>query len=126
RAVLQILSGMDGGWPAANREAEKVSLTEAWSASWWIVVIGLMTLGAAWQMAPQYLLYIALVAVPRVMAPVIISFTSQSKAKPSRSGLFQTVEESAPTQVMRNQQVILSQWRGASSDVTLEIPVTAT
>src|SRR5690606_21020313 len=110
RAVIQIVSGMDGGWPAANREAEKVSLSEAWAASWWIVVIGLVTLGAAWQLAPDYLLYILLIAGPQVLAPFIISFTSQG-SRYARGGLFQTAEEASPTPVMLSQQTILARWR---------------
>jgi len=120
RAVLQILSGMDGGWPAANREAEKVSLSEAWAASWWIVVVGLVTLGAAWQLAPDYLLYILLIAGPQVIAPFIISFTSHS-SRSARRGLFQTAEEAFPTPVMQTQQAILGRWR-KTPDVTGDAP----
>lgn len=120
RAVLQILSGMDGGWPTANREAEKVDLSEAWAASWWIMVAGLMTLSAAWQLAPDYLLFILLIAGPQIFAPLIISFTSHS-SRSARGGLFQTAEEAFPTPVMQFQQAILGHWRKKPEIVLPEI-----
>src|SRR5690606_2905382 len=105
------------------REAEKVSLSEAWAASWWIVVVGLVTLGAAWQLAPDYMLYIMLIAGPQVLAPFIISFTSYG-SRYARSGLFQTAEEASPTPVMLSQQAILSRWR-MEPEPSLEAPVEA-
>jgi len=121
RAVLQILSGIDGGWPAANREADKVTLAESWAASWWISVVGLVTLGAAWQLAPDYIFYILLIAGPQILAPFIISFTSHSSHS-ARSGLFQTAEEAAPTPVMKAQQAILARWRKEPEIVLEPLP----
>lgn len=110
RAVLQVLSGIDGGWPAANREAGRVSLSEAWAASWWISVIGCITLGTAWQLAHDYIIYILLVAGPQILAPFLISLTSGG-GRYARRGLFQTAEEANPTPVMTAQQAILARWR---------------
>ncbi|WEX10092.1 glucans biosynthesis glucosyltransferase MdoH [Chelativorans sp. AA-79] len=113
RAVIEILAGADAGWPAANREAGRVSLTEAWAASWWIVVVGLITIGTAYRLAPEYLPFVLLVAAPQVMAPLIISVTSCASGALLRSplGLFGTIDEISPSPVMREQQSVLSRWR---------------
>ncbi|MFC6488201.1 glucans biosynthesis glucosyltransferase MdoH [Nitratireductor sp. GCM10026969] len=112
RAVLQILAGADAGWPAANREAGRVRLGEAWAASWWIVAIGSLTIGAAYRLAPGFLPYIMLVAGPQLFAPVLISATSLASHWLYRHlGLFATTEELAPSRVMRQQEDILSRWR---------------
>lgn len=118
RAVIEILAGADGGWPAANREAGRVSLGEAWAASWWIVVVGLITIGAAYRLAPEYLLFVLLVAGPQVAAPLVISGTSYVSSALGRSalGLFATPEEMAPTPVMREQQNVLARWRAEKAD----------
>lgn len=112
RAVLEVLAGADSGWPAANRDAGRVNLAETWSASWWIVVAGLVTIGAAYQLAPDYLPWVLLVAAPQIAAPLLISITSRpSNALKQRLGLFCTVEEAAPSPVMQIQQAVLANWR---------------
>src|SRR5690606_33778824 len=111
RAVLEVLAGLDSGWPAANREAGRVGLAEAWAASWWIVVIGLVTVGAAYRLAPDFLPWVMLVAAPQVFAPLVISVTSQASNILRRAGLFLSAEEFAPAPVMRLQQSILARWR---------------
>ena len=35
RAVFQVLFGLDGGWPATQRNHTYVPLAQAWAASWW-------------------------------------------------------------------------------------------
>jgi len=113
RAVLEILAGADAGWPAANREAGRVSLSEAWAASWWVMVVGLITIGAAYRLAPDYLIFVLLVAGPQVVAPFVISSTSYASQALRRApvSLFVTPEELTPSQVMREQQNVLVRWR---------------
>ncbi|WP_309086241.1 glucans biosynthesis glucosyltransferase MdoH [Chelativorans sp.] len=119
RAVIEILSGADAGWPAANREAGRVSVAEAWAASWWIVVVGLVTIGAAYRLAPEYLPFVLLVAAPQVLAPLVISSTSYASMRLGRSslGLFVTGEELSPTPVMREQQAVLARWRADTVEI---------
>ena len=117
RAVLEVLAGADGGWPAANREAGRVGLSESWAASWWIVVAGLVTIGAAYRLAPEYLPWIMLVAGPQVLAPLVISGTSLASHALYRAGLFATPEELSPAPVMMSQRAVLERWR---SDVPVE------
>lgn len=114
RSVVEVISGADGGWPAANREANRVSLSEAWSASWWIVVSGSITIGAAYRLAPDYLPWVMLVAGPQLVAPLLISWTSFSGAALGRCfGLFATAEErSVPAAVML-QEDLLKRWRSS-------------
>ena len=123
RAVIEILAGADAGWPAANREAGRVSLGEAWAASWWIVVAGLVTIGAAYRLAPEYLVFVLLVAAPQVAAPLVISGTSYASRALLRSplGLFATPEEVTPTSVMREQQSVLARWRADTVEPPLPI-----
>lgn len=126
RAVGEVLAGVDAGWPAANREAERVSIAEAWAASWWIVVIGLMTIGAAYNLAPDYLPWIMLVAAPQVAAPLIISATSfASTGLKNRAGLFVSEEELFPSPVMLAQQQLLARWRSNTPDMPSEAPYPA-
>lgn len=115
RSVLQVLAGADAGWPAANREAERVSLREAFAASWWIVVVGALTAAAAYKLAPAYLPFVMLVAGPQIAAPLLISGTSLAADGLHRwLGLFSTPQERSPTAIMRLQQAILVRWRHQS------------
>ncbi|EKF18089.1 glucans biosynthesis glucosyltransferase MdoH [Nitratireductor pacificus] len=113
RAVLEVFSGMDGGWPATNREAGSVSLSEAWAASWWISATGLVTLGFAFQFAPEYVSWLLLVAAPQVFAPLLIHVSSWTASAGSRqAGLFQTGADSQPAPVVVRQEAVLARWRG--------------
>ena len=47
RAVVQVLSGQDGGWPANQRGEGRLSLLDACRASGWIALCGLAALLAA-------------------------------------------------------------------------------
>jgi membrane glycosyltransferase len=121
RSVIEILAGADGGWPAANREAGRVSLSEAWAASWWVVVAGLVTIGAAYRLAPEYLPWVMLVTGPQVMAPFVISGTSYASSALKRIGLFATEEELWPASVMQMQQSLLAHWRADPRNAAVEM-----
>ncbi len=126
RAVCQVMTGADAGWPAANREAGRVTLSEAWAASWWIVVVGLVTVGAAYRFAPDYLFWVMLVAGPQIAAPLLISASSLTGSKFGQLKLFATPEELTPTPVMQAQQAILTRWRSGAEmqpvHTVLEVP----
>ncbi|KFB08939.1 glucans biosynthesis glucosyltransferase MdoH [Nitratireductor basaltis] len=123
RAVLQVLSGADGGWPSADREAGRVSLQEAWTGSWWIVVIGLMTIGATYRLAPDYLIWVLLVAGPQVFAPLLIAATSHAPAGwMNRIGLFEPSRERVQAGVIHDQEQVLSRWRNMSDVASTKAP----
>lgn len=112
RSVLQVLAGADGGWPSADREAGRVSLQEAWTGSWWIVVIGLTTIGATYRLAPDYLVWVLLVAGPQVFAPMLIAATSHAPARwMNRLGLFLPSLERRQAAVIAMQEQLLARWR---------------
>ncbi len=114
RSVIEVLAGVDAGWPAADRDAGRVSLGEAWAASWWIVVVGLMTIGAAYSFAPDYLFWVMLVAGPQVLAPLLITTTSlASHALRTQLGLFVTAEEMTSSPVIQLQREVLARWHAA-------------
>ena len=123
RAVIEVFLGMDGGWPATDREAGSVSLSEAWSASWWISATGLVTLGLAFQFAPEYVGWLLLVAGPQVFAPLLIHVSSRSALDAAEAGLFQTADDRDPSPVVLRQEVILSRWRGAAQTAPASQPV---
>ncbi|MCR4265896.1 glucans biosynthesis glucosyltransferase MdoH [Nitratireductor sp. ZSWI3] len=117
RAVLEVFSGMDGGWPETDREAGAVSLSEAWAAGWWISATGLVTLGLAFQFAPEYVSWLLLVAGPQVFAPLLIHVTSWNASGRLRdAGIFLTGIDSHPSPVVRGQEAVLARWRGAPAE----------
>lgn len=106
RSVLQVLRGADGGWPAQSRGDGTLSLGDAWAASHWIVTSGVVVLGAAQWFAPELVLWLLPVALPMVLAPVLIAWSSL----PSRTGLFLTPTEMTPAPVMERQEQVMTRW----------------
>lgn len=109
RSVAQILLGLDGGWPATERDAQVVPLKTAFEASWWIVLCGIATLTFMAIEAPNYVLWMLPVSLPAILAPVLISLTSYTVGK----GLFQTGSELAPTSIIGENAQILASWDDA-------------
>lgn len=107
RSVMQVVRGADGGWPAQTRGDGTLGFGDAWAASHWIVTTGVVVLGAAQWFAPALVLWLLPVALPMVLAPVLIAWSS----RPSRSGLFLTPTESAPAAVMGLQAAVLDRWQ---------------
>ncbi len=108
RSVLQVFMGLDGGWPASNREAGSVSLREAWDASWWISVTGFVVMAATLEFAPDLYYWLLPVCVPLMAAPLLIRLTSQ---RFDRSSLFTSDGELAPPAILAEQTAILDSWR---------------
>ncbi|MDT8856404.1 glucans biosynthesis glucosyltransferase MdoH [Paracoccaceae bacterium Fryx2] len=114
RSVMQVLLGRDGGWPTNNRGDGRLSLAEAWSASHWIVTSGLLGLWATWHFAPGLVPWLLPVALPMILAPVVISWSS----RPGRSALFTTPTDLAESPVMQMQARILAAWTGEVADAS--------
>lgn len=112
RSVLEVLTGADGGWPAANREADAIPLKDAWAASWWIVAIGAGILAAAWFFTNLFIWFLP-VGGPMLMAPLLIAWSSSGGEGQAarRLRLFVTPEEKEPTPAMNAQTRILAAWR---------------
>ncbi len=107
RAVLQVLRRRDGGWPTNNRGDGRLSLGESWSASRWISAYGLGGLVLTAQLAPALLIWLLPVALPMILAPLILWWSSQE----SRTTLFTTPAEQTIPPVLATHDAILARWQ---------------
>ena len=117
RSVAQVLLGLDGGWPATKRGQNWISLDIALRASWWIVGLGLLTLGGTAMFAPTIAPWVAPAMLPAVFAPLLISFSSKPPRQDKLPQLFRTDSELSPAPVIVDYRTILATWTGQ------EIPV---
>lgn len=78
RAVAEVLSGKDGGWPATARGEGRLTLVEGWRAGRWITLFGLAASVSVYWLAPKLILWLLPVTVPMVIAPLLIAVTSWS------------------------------------------------
>lgn len=113
RAVFQILFGMDGGWPATERDAKAVSLKTAFAASWWIVLTAFAALVFMALAGPAFLPWLLPVAGPALLAPFVISLTARGGERPVSTWLFSVPSERAPSPIIAEANAILSNWRAA-------------
>jgi membrane glycosyltransferase len=107
KAVFEILLGLDGGWPATQRDQTRVEFGIAFAASWWIVITGAATMAVAIMFAPGLVPWLLPVSAPAIAAPVLIGLTSLS---PKARWLFGTNLERQPTEVMVLQKRIHENW----------------
>ncbi|EIE49214.1 glucosyltransferase [Salipiger aestuarii] len=106
RAVLQVLSGQDGGWPANARGEGRLGVREGVAASWWIVITGGIILASVYFLAPGLTLWLLPVALPMIAAPWLIAFSSRSGGR----SMFIVPEEFHPPAVVRTYRDIHSRW----------------
>lgn len=106
RAVAEVLLGRDGGWPAADRDDGSVGLRAAFGASWWMTATGAAALAVGWIFAPELLMWLWPVALPLVLAPVVISATASTGAGRAAAALFSTPAETAPESVIRRARAL--------------------
>ncbi len=107
KAVLEILLGLDGGWPATSRNETRVGLPVAFAASWWIVGMGAITLAIAIAVAPELVPWLLPVTAPAISAPLLIMLTSLS---PRGRWLFATATERQKAEIVALQQRIHETW----------------
>lgn len=122
RAFLEIISGKDGGWPASNREADTVKLSESFLASWWISLTGMVIMTSCWLLAPQLIYWFLPIALPQILAPLLITLSSTrySGKLAAMFGVFWTPVEHKPMDVMQMQDEILAHWRQPTNIDTSE------
>ena len=108
RSVLQVLAGVDGGWPAQSRGDGRLSLPEAWAASRWIVLCGLIGAVLAYQLAPALLPWLAPVVIPMLLAPAIISWSS----RPANPAAFTIPSEQAQPDILTRDAGFRTIWAG--------------
>ncbi len=76
RAVAEVLSGRDGGWPATARGEGRLSLLDGWRAGRWITLFGVAVTIFVLQAAPALIVWLLPVTVPMIIAPLLITVTS--------------------------------------------------
>nr|AIA91341.1 CAZy families GT2 protein [uncultured Hirschia sp.] len=93
-------------------KAIRIGLGESFRASWWIVLTGIVMLAGAWTLAPDLFWWLTPIAVPQILAPLLISFSSspESGRIAARCGLFRTVEETTRPPVMIERDRIIARW----------------
>lgn len=80
RSVFQVLSGMDGGWPATSRDQEAITMREAYEASYWISLLGIGLFVIVYYYAPSLLWWLSPVGIPLILAPLVIWKSGQTYA----------------------------------------------
>lgn len=108
RSVLQVLTGIDGGWPATQRGAQSLSFWDAWVGTRWMVAIGGGGLLVSSYYTPEILFWLLPVAAPMILAPFIVWLS----ARPLGRGLFLSAEELGPPAILQERERILLSWRG--------------
>lgn len=106
RAILQIVRGQDGGWPANARGEGELGLTAALRAAYWVSLIGAVVVASVWYLAPDLVLWLLPVGIPMLLAPVLIAATS----RPLRGGLFAVPEQTSVPAVYALYLDILNGW----------------
>ena len=120
RAVMQVLLGADGGWSSANRGGGRLSLSDAWAASKWIVVSGLLALAVAFVIAQSMLIWLLPIAGPMLIAPLLIWATSLNAERGAWRFPFTTPSERRAPAVVEARQRILGVW--GQLDTPLPLP----
>ena len=116
RAVLRVLGGFDGGWPASNRADGKLSLSQAWSNSWWIACFGAAGLACVLLAGPELAAWSLPVALPMILAPLLIWLTSLPL--PPGFVLWSTPAIASP--VLEEWRAIYARWAGDHPDIGAE------
>lgn len=112
KAVIEVFSGRDGGWPATLRGEGRLSLAEGWRAGQWIAIWGAGLLAATAWFAPDLLLWLAPVGVPMLVAPLLIAWTS----RPVGTALFTVPEELRPSPVVAAYRAQLGRWTASNEN----------
>jgi membrane glycosyltransferase len=120
KAVMQVLSGRDGGWPANQRGEGALTLAEGFRAGLWIMLTGGAALAIVARVAPDLTFWLLPVCLPMLAAPFLIAWTS----RPLTHKLFLVPEERRPAPVIRSYREILGRWQSEPRNATLTTEVT--
>lgn len=106
RAVLQVLSGRDGGWPANQRGEGRLNVLEGLRAGFWIALTGAGALALVTRIAPGLTIWMLPVCLPMVIAPLLIAWTSRRLTH----ALFAVPQEADPAPVIRSYNDCVRRW----------------
>ncbi|WP_404406122.1 glucans biosynthesis glucosyltransferase MdoH [Pelagibacterium halotolerans] len=108
RAVIEVLLGLDGGWPPTRRDGTVMPLRDAWAVTSWVVVIGAFFLAGASYFLPEIVPWILPVAIPMIAAPLLVSWSSGR----STTALFRSPLEAEPSPVLLERERAVLAWTG--------------
>lgn len=122
RSVLQVLRGADGGWPASNRDGGTIGMREAWAASWWIMVAGIVLLYGSAQFEENLFYWFLPITMPLIGAPALIAWSStpDTGRRAAANGLFLTPSELTPSAVIREFDLNRQRWQAANLAPSLD------
>ncbi|MEI4484567.1 glucans biosynthesis glucosyltransferase MdoH [Frigidibacter sp. MR17.14] len=127
RSVMQVLFGLDSGWPTNNRGDGTLGIQEAWAASKWIAFTGLAGLIFVWWLTPPLVAWLLPVGLPMLFAPQIISWSSKKSGEPAFGAykLFTVPTEIAPSPVILAWKHVIASWSEPQAPVPVAEPVLA-
>jgi len=117
RSVFQVLLGRDGGWPAHDRDQSELRLSDAFAASYWIVVLGILGLALASALTSSLIPWLLPVTLPMVLSPFIITWLS----RPGNPALYATPQELSPAPVIALRNAVLESWQAGNADEQPEL-----
>jgi membrane glycosyltransferase len=120
RAVGQVLLGLDGGWPATKRGQNWIGFRDALQASWWIMALGLLTLGGTAVLAPKIAPWVVPAMLPAVFAPWLISLSSHPPRRPRLPQLFRVENEIVPAPILLSYRAIAAEWTAPAVEAPAE------
>lgn len=106
RSVIQVLMGSDGGWPPNNRGDGGLSGNESWAAGRWISLWGIAGIAITQFLAPVLTLWLLPVALPMILAPFLIWWTS----RPTSNSRFPVPADVFPPEVLARHNAIMAAW----------------
>ena len=105
RAVAEVLSGHDGGWPATARGEGRLTLGDGWRAGRWITLFGVAVSAFVLRAAPDLIFWLLPVTIPMLLAPLLITVTSW----PLAAGVFGVPQEEVVPPVVADYRRWLAQ-----------------
>ena len=112
RSVLQVLMGRDGGWPANNRGDGGLDFSDAWAAGRWISGWGFVGLVTSHSFAPALTLWLLPVALPMLLAPLLIWWSS----RPAATGRFPVPEDRLQPEIVARHDAVLAEWHKSTAE----------
>ncbi len=112
RAIIQIIAGRDGGWPATRRGVGRQDFATAYAATWWIALVGAATLAIVSVFALDALVWVLPASLPALWAPVIVwagGRLVQGRAGTQSAFLMDAELDGAP--IIGVQRAIHAQWQ---------------
>ena len=103
RFILEILLGRSVGWAAQQRDAERVTWSEAWGAFAWLAIAALAVTALATRALPEVFWWLSPVLLSAALAMPLAVLTGRRgpAALLARLGLLRIPEETAPPEVLR-------------------------